>query len=421
LPPALRLNYDVLSIIFVISLAEWETAALTLSSVCRLWRYIALSTPQIWSRIDLDPPNNPSILRLFLERSKPRPLHILIPSCASDTQLELLSSATDRILCMKITNNFRFLQRQFPALERLELHLNSHCYIFQSCRFPQLRELSLASDYTATRLRISAEQTGFTGLQKLKILNEATTQWSKIVQSASSTLVSLTLDAVHPSNPQTCRFFFPQLRHLRVTKTGWGIRLLLDLDAPILESIEEGFGVGIIDGVSIRLRDPSSVKQVLVESLAARLTPYPALRELWIDCRKYYDGLTKNETLDSLGHQINSCPDLDAVFYCGGSQRRALWIGEHIPPGSIFTVISDLVQETGRDIAVREFLPTRLDLPGSMRRSVSILPTVIDFLVVTDQNVERVLWIAVSSGIVCSPPSDAVIEMYLCHVSSLLD
>src|SRR5450631_4416052 len=64
---AQRLNYDILFIIFVMSFAERRTTALTLSSVCRLWRYIALSVPEIWSVIQLDGFNGSYRLQLFLE------------------------------------------------------------------------------------------------------------------------------------------------------------------------------------------------------------------------------------------------------------------------------------------------------------------------------------------------------------------
>jgi F-box-like len=351
---------------------------MTLSSVCRHWRSVALSTPQIWSKIGLGVQNKPLILSLFLQRSKPLPLHVFIPSVAGNKQLEMLRSATDRIICLKLANNLRFLQSQFPALERLELHLTFGYYLFQLSQFPQLRELALASNYTPVHLRLSEQQTGFAGLRKLKISCGSVSPWSRIVQSASNTLVSLTLHVVSYCDPPICHFSFPQLRHLQLTKTENGTRLLLNLDAPILESMDEG--LGITDDVLIQLRSPSSVKQLRVETLSLLLRPYPALRRLWIDDHTNYDGIITDATLGSLRHQIESCPDLEAIFYRGWSQRRTSWDGEHIPPGAIFTAISDLIRETGRDITVMEFLPTELDLPGAMQRGVGIHLTTITSL-----------------------------------------
>jgi hypothetical protein len=242
-------------------------------------------------------------------------------------------------------------------------------------RFPQLRELCLSGESTDALCRISVPQTGLAALRKLEILCGYRSHWLGIVQTVSATLVSLTLCFLCRPAYSECHFSFPQLRHLGITKRCDAVPMVLDLDAPRLESIEHGLGVGARDGILIRLRNPRTVKQLRTESYLLDLTPYPALRKLWINGNMYYN----HKMLQSLKCQIISCPELEAIMYCDQPQRWEPMYGEYqyCPLGSAFTAIVDLVRETGRDITVREFLPTELDLPGAVQRSVSIPLTTI--------------------------------------------
>jgi hypothetical protein len=335
---------------------------LTLSSVCRLWRYIALSIAQIWSRIDLDPSISPSNLRTILECSTPLPLHIRLPSSASEEQLTVLSSATDRIVCMSIHGRFHFLRNRFPVLERLEIDHYEEPKIDR----PSTMSISQAS----SRLRKFYAQ--IVSLLELEIPWRPPSCWLETIQGVSGNLVSLVLHVWPGYYPQTHHFFFPQLRHLRITKTIHRAHLRFDFDAPHLESIEYVFreySMAMWDGILIRLRNPRSVKQLRTMSQGLDLSPYPALRKLWIDGNMYHN----NTMLQLLGTQIASCPELETILYCY-PLRRPMGDEERVyfQPESVFTAICDLVRESGRDIAVREFLPNELDLPGAMQQSVRI-------------------------------------------------
>jgi hypothetical protein len=384
LSPAQRLNYDVLSIIFVMSSRGSRRDTLELSSVCRLWRYIALSVPEIWSKFLVDDFSTPYILHIFLERSKPLPLHIVVPQVSGDELLEVLSTAAERIVCMTIINSCRFLQNQFPILEQLVLVMSSEAdhknripglkSLSKATQFSQLRELCLISISAPPLDSILDVRGGFPGLQKLEVVCEDGSSWDTVVLNASNALVSLVLHLRPTSSVHV--FSLPQLRHLRIINTGGQIELLLEFDAPCLESVEQGEGVGGAY-IEIRLQNPRSVKQLCIVHDPLDLTLYPALRKLWIDCQAGYN----DEILPSLRHQIALCPELEAVFYCGPSQCGEIndEEDEYSRPESVLSAIVDVVRETGRDIMVKEFCPTELELPGSMRRNVCTPLIVIRF------------------------------------------
>ncbi|TFK49494.1 hypothetical protein OE88DRAFT_1713648 [Heliocybe sulcata] len=71
LSPIWRLPKELLREIFVTHFDENPCAAWVLSSVCGVWRQVALGTPRIWSKIRLvtDETTSPDVLRLWLERS----------------------------------------------------------------------------------------------------------------------------------------------------------------------------------------------------------------------------------------------------------------------------------------------------------------------------------------------------------------
>lgn len=375
---AQRLDYDTLSIIFVISHSEWKTAALTMSSVCRLWRHIALSVPQIWSRIDLDASVTPYNLSIFLERSRPLPLNIFI---SDKWLLRVLSSVMDRLVCMTISDYESIVPHELsdhpdPARRRIRFahfaDVKALQDISKPSQPPQLREIHISNLTTASFFDVAASQNGFTALQKLEINCGDLSDYQRIVHGASNTLVSLAL-TIWSGFRSTYPLSFPRLRHLQIIHGGHRCeaRLVLDLDAPLLESVEQGFGVGSVDGIEIRLRDPKSVKQLRFECDPLDLTPYPALRKLWITGSKYHN----HTMLKSLKNQIASCPDLETILYCdprGGAKDGE---DESSGPSSVFFEILDLVRESGRNITVKEFLPGELDLPGAMQRTVGITVT----------------------------------------------
>jgi hypothetical protein len=350
---------------------------LKLSSVCRQWRYIALSVPEIWSKFLLDAFFTPHILHIFLERSKPLQLHIFVGAW-TDEQLQVLSSVADRIACMTIFNDCNFLQNQFPNLVRLVLALGPKTdhkkrpasveSLSTSPQFSQLREFCFLSISAAPLHPILDMPAGFPALQKLEVLCEDDSSWDSVVINTSNTLVSLVLHARPTCS--THDFSFPQLRHLQITCSGGQIQLVLDLDAPRLESVELGSRVGGGHGIDIQLQNPRSVKQLFVEHQSLDLALYPALQKLWIYGHTDYN----QKTLSLLRHQITLCPELQAIFYRGQSQCWETNHGEdeYSRPESALSAIADVVRETGRDVKVGEFGPTELELPGSVRGNVGI-------------------------------------------------
>jgi hypothetical protein len=383
LPAAQRSNYDVLSVIFTMAFADWRAAALTLSSVCRLWRYIALSMPNIWSVPNLDSSKKSYKLQICLERSKPLPFHIYIPSFTSGEQLQVLSSATDRIVCMTIWDCGHFLHNQFPVLERLDLEVDIeedtdslHC-LSNASQFPQLQELYLFKLSTAGIVVNPPQKTAFAlvGLKKLEVLYWSSSYWFWMVQSVSSTLVSLILHTSYHALYLSDRFSFPRLRHLQIITRKNTLPLVLDLDAPSLESVDEGFRPDRANATSIRLRHPKSVKQLRSGCFPLDLTSYPALRKLWISNNS---SSTRTMVRALTNAQIASCPELEAILYCDHSRPSKKKSGQHLSsrPAPALSVIVELVRKAGRNIAVGEFHPTELDLPGAMRRPVGIPLTV---------------------------------------------
>jgi hypothetical protein len=375
LPLAQRLDYDVLSIIFVMSSRGSRRDTLELSSVCRLWRYIALPVPEIWSKFRLDASFTPYILPIFLERSRPLPLHICVADDSSDEQLGVLSSAANRIACMAILNRFRLLRNQFPILERLAFVMDSEAdhtedleSFSKALQFSQLREFGFIGSSSPPLDRILDMSGGFPGLQKLEVVCEDDSCWDSVVRNTSNTLVSLTLHVYSACSVHD--FSFPQLRHLQITNTGGEAQLLLDLDAPQLESVVQGPEVGEEYGIDIQLRNSRSVERLFIVYQPLDLTLYPGLRKLWICGHADHN----RKILTSLGHQITLCPEIEAVFYCGQSQWEEANDEEddYSRPELVLSAIAEVVRETGRDVKVREFCASEVDLPGFIQGNVGI-------------------------------------------------
>ncbi|KAL0575010.1 hypothetical protein V5O48_006961 [Marasmius crinis-equi] len=135
-----------------------ETPPFRLSLVCRLWRTLVVSEPSIWSTFTLDPGKwaacEPSVLPLYLERSRETPLHVTLLDSGYNEEpdpywaaygrkeqlITQLFSHGDRIssLVVKI-NEAKFLTGhftddhpttpQFPWLTSLELRWYRRMYL----------------------------------------------------------------------------------------------------------------------------------------------------------------------------------------------------------------------------------------------------------------------------------------------------
>ena len=185
LSAAQRLNYDILSTIFIIAASRRKTVALKMCKMCRLWRQAALSTPRIWSEIDLKASITPYTLSIYLERSSPLPLSISISESdlSNNRVLRTLSTVTDRIITMNISEYEGIVPHQDPgsaALGRVQFapftSVKALQDISKASQSPQSREihfdLLIDSFY-----RLAASQNGFTVLQKLELSCQSLSDW----------------------------------------------------------------------------------------------------------------------------------------------------------------------------------------------------------------------------------------------------
>jgi hypothetical protein len=151
------LNLDVLSMIFTELEVGDHPYMLTVSSVCRHWYNVALSTPQAWSRISMDCSTSPEYLKMYLARSGgSTSLHVSVKEGLTDVYWGLLVQQAGRIRCLTIIACYRILQSSlFPALEKLRLYRNSlgtkpdilipqiSASLLDMSRFPRLRYVEM--------------------------------------------------------------------------------------------------------------------------------------------------------------------------------------------------------------------------------------------------------------------------------------
>lgn len=120
---------------------------LRITHVCRLWRQVALDSPQIWSYIFGFAP--PSIVKLFLERARSTPLYLWSPVFSNDESVLAVLDHLDRLveinLECKPTWVERITSQPTPKLETLTLRKSSYAESFQftADAFPALQHLSL--------------------------------------------------------------------------------------------------------------------------------------------------------------------------------------------------------------------------------------------------------------------------------------
>lgn len=149
LSPIRRLPAELLGVVFVFCLPnssfvlpEKRHAPLLLTRICSSWRTIALSTPELWSRLrivhhvngrgqrklnDIDHIIAP-FMALWLSRSGSFPLSISITGIAmKQSILDVLSHHSSHcrrleLIRMHSWSSFRISHRDFPILRRLHVH-----------------------------------------------------------------------------------------------------------------------------------------------------------------------------------------------------------------------------------------------------------------------------------------------------------
>jgi hypothetical protein len=218
--------------------------------------------------------------------------------------------------------------------------------------------------------------TGFVELQKLEVMCKRNPDWFHIIYGVSRTIISLRLGILSKPASSTYQFLLPKLRHLQIDTYNDEVHLELDIDAPLLESVDEGYLTGRGNFTVIRLQNPASVRYLHSGVFPLGLVSYPGLRRLWL--RGFVS--STESMMESLRSQISFCPALEAIFYFDRLQYRRMDSGDfrRCTPsnlrGQVFLEIAALIKGTGRDITVQEYNPSELDLPSSMKRSVSVSP-----------------------------------------------
>lgn len=324
---AQRLNFDVLTTIFIVSWTTCETHPVTLGSVCRLWRAAALAVPQIWSRIPPTRLGNDEIVLVFLERSRPLPVHIGISSRMTPVQREALYTATERIQCFSVQSECSILTRSFPVLEMLNLAIlydasspifplpTKSTSLLEVSRYPKLRELHIFGLVTPL-LRAIAPAPSFPPLQVLSIDCNGLPYWVMIVENCSSTLVSLSLIIRHLSI-EAVHFDLPHLRYLSIADYLPYYATLIRFDTPKLETLAH---VIALSGNPCQAEVPFSILEIAdsryvthlhVSGINLNITPYPQLRSLTIKDEPR-DFIRFREVL-TIG--IKSCPQLEVIRY----------------------------------------------------------------------------------------------------------
>jgi hypothetical protein len=143
LMPISRGPFDVLSYIFEICGEKDYRATLKISVVSRHWREIVLATPRAWAFVDVEDCRHDELVRLYLERSSPRPLHISIPL---NRDFGLFRDVTDRIRCLSIpgTHAESLGEATFPNVTRLTIagrNADIQRFVIDFKRFPSLQHL----------------------------------------------------------------------------------------------------------------------------------------------------------------------------------------------------------------------------------------------------------------------------------------
>ncbi|KAJ7639539.1 hypothetical protein FB45DRAFT_428497 [Roridomyces roridus] len=265
--PILTLPDEITSLIFIHLVADSDrdhapspnTAPLLLLQVCRRWQHIALTTPQLWARLELStlmlPPHYLGKVPRWFERAKALPLSLHLTAHDADdmddlrTLVSLDASRLESLTAVLPLEAFPLDNTQFPLLECVTLgplcfRPAVEVYPPYTCfeNAPRLREVHLLKPATpALFILPSAQLTKFTGH------GFTADQCLDFLRCAPS-LVECTLhvELDDPPVDRSTRADLPQLKSFCIERSEYSEEVehtsaaaILDLlDAPLLERLE---------------------------------------------------------------------------------------------------------------------------------------------------------------------------------------
>lgn len=136
--PIDRLTWDVLSLIFeVCGRIDWIDAV-TISSICRLWRQCVLSTPRAWCFLTISQRTAPRKIRHYLPFGSQQPLHVSLLNDMGKG-LTIFTAEAHRLHCLSTYSIPEYLDvPKFPNLEILAVSWIPAAFATEA-RFPSLQ------------------------------------------------------------------------------------------------------------------------------------------------------------------------------------------------------------------------------------------------------------------------------------------
>lgn len=347
--PISRGPFDVLSYIFEICGGKDYRTALKIAVVSRHWREVVLATPRAWAFVDIENCRHDDLVKLYLERSSPRPLHISVPF---QRNFGLFSNVTDRIRCLSIcgTHEEDFGRAVFPNVTRLTITgLNTHIEgsIVSLKQFPALRHLVSEPSWS-----YAAAHGDLPPLQSLSLVMGQSLHWVFTLVDCKDTLTSLrlTLRARHTSVARP-RIVLPRLRCLEIQywhaqEDMWPLKL----DTPILKTYIEAEDRPH-SGIHLHL-DLETVQYMRTDRVPP-LRVLLKLRELQLDGRP----TVGEAVLDMLLEDFALCPELTLINQVVGKV------------GKMKQKLAEINKTRSIPIRLRSVIRTE-DLPGIIPSSV---------------------------------------------------
>ena len=230
------LPIEVLGVIFEEhAKLEWR-APVKDGRVCRLWRQIILRCPQAWAHLDLNRTYepDPSVLRLWLDRSGAAPLHIRADECTPNVD-ELLDRHHERIESLIVDCGLysMFENRSFPILQSFTVDLWYESWAHESPWGAMPKLQSLRTCFLDIGVLPSST---IPPLRTLALFKADSCDF--LLRNSNSSLTSMMLDEISLDNTSGS-LDFPSLTFLSLYAVK---NLKYRMNVPILTTYHEGGG-----------------------------------------------------------------------------------------------------------------------------------------------------------------------------------